>query len=429
MANQRKRLEKALRGCAEAGVPDTTDLWPSVKERVTGERLVTEPAGQALADADARRRSFIPQFVPNTPLGWVLAAVSVLILGVGVYAAVGPASEFYQRGLPGTVESGSEKAGRGSPDQENDLQATGVSTELFREALPGDENLSLAENVNQTVKRDGASVTLEWAYADTDFVVLGFSVRDLEEDRRNAGNPATLEPIFVSKEDEDVPSAPDRRSELTDQDGRYFGSIDGVSMVASPGAGQKELRAPKAQTAVFEVPKGLNAGHKHSFRFDVFLEEMAVPSSMAEAEKGYRSEPRPPIGPLTFDFEIPVRSVPVIEIGQKETVNGVTLTLERVLNSGGKPQAVVCFEPPNDDYGWRPSTAPTGFQVEEPLPVDPLKGDCWSLTIEDPVEGRSTVKVTEIFGYPQSEKALQAKDEDGKQIEGPWIFEFDAPER
>lgn len=429
MASQSRRLEKALRGCAEAGVPDTTDLWPAVSGRVNGERMGAEPVGPDGDSADARQRFRVPRLVPNTPLGWVLAAVSVLILGVGVYAAAEPVKEFYRQGLPGTVEPGSKKTDRERQDGTQAAQASGVSTKLFQEALPGDEHLSLAENVNQTVNRDGASVTLEWAYADTDFVVLGFSVRDLEEDRRNAGNPATLEPIFVSKEDEDVPSAPDRRSELTDGDGRYFGSIDGVSMVASPGAGPEELRAPKAQTAVFEVPEGLNAGRKHSFRFEVFLEEMAVPTSMAEAEKGYRSEPKPPIGPLTFDFEIPVRSVPVVEVGQKETVKGITLTLERVLNSSGKPQAIVCFEPPNDDYEWRPSTAPTGFQVDEPLPVDPLEGDCWSLTIEDPVEGRSSVKVTEIFGYPRSEQALQAKDEDGKQIEGPWTFEFRAPER
>ena len=429
MADQRKRLEKALRGCAEAGVPDTTDLWPGVDEHLTGDRMSAEPVGDERVDTGARQRSWVPRLVPNTLLGWSLATISVLILGVGVYAAAEPVREFYQKGLPGTVGTGSKNSDHERANRSEAVQENGVSTKLFQEALPGDEDLSLAENVNQTFNRDGASVTLEWAYADTDFVVLGFSVRDLEKDRRNAGNPATLEPIFVSEEDVDAPSAPDRRSELTDGDGRYFGSMDGVSMVASPGADPKELRAPKAQTAIFEVPEGLDAGRKHSFRFDVFLEERAVPTSMAEAEKGYRSEPKPPIGPLTFDFEIPVRSVPVVEVGQEETVKGITLTLERVLNSSGKPQAIVCFEPPNADYEWRPSTAPTGFQTEEPLPVDPLKDDCWSLTIESPVEGNSSVKVTELFGYPQSERALQSKDEDGKQIEGPWIFEFRAPER
>ena len=103
------------------------------------------------------------------------------------------------------------------------------------------------------------------------------------------------------------------------------------------------------------------------------------------------------------------------------------MTLERELNSPGKPQAVVCVESPGEDHEWRPSTAPTGFQTEEPLPVDTLGNGCWSLTIEGPVEGRSTVKVTEIFGYPTTARAVR-EDEDGKRIEGPWVFEFDAPE-
>ena len=135
---------------------------------------------------------------------------------------------------------------------------------------------------------------------------------------------------------------------------------------------------------------------------------------------------KPDAGPFVFEFEIPVRPYPVVEVGQEVTTKGVTLTLERVLNSPGRPQAVVCFDPPTDDYLWRPSTAPTGFQREEPLPVHQLEGDCWSLTLEDPVEGPSSVTVTELFGYPQTKQAMRG-DEDGKQIRGPWTFEFEAP--
>lgn len=62
MADQRKRLEKSLRGCADAGVPDTTDLWPVVKERVFAGRVGTEQAGQGgatryLAGAHGPRNS------------------------------------------------------------------------------------------------------------------------------------------------------------------------------------------------------------------------------------------------------------------------------------------------------------------------------------------------------------------------------------
>ena len=134
---------------------------------------------------------------------------------------------------------------------------------------------------------------------------------------------------------------------------------------------------------------------------------------------------KPDAGPFVFDFGIPVRANPVVEVGQEATEGGVTTTLERVVNSPSRPQAILCFEPPNDDYLWRPSTAPTGFQREEPLPVRGLGDGCWSLTLDEPVEGRSSVTVTEILGYPRTERAMQ-EDEDGKEIRGPWTFEFEA---
>ena len=159
----------------------------------------------------------------------------------------------------------------------------------------------------------------------------------------------------------------------------------------------------------------MEAGREHRFRLEVPLNE-----------RGMSGEGEPDAGPFIFDFEIPVRANPVVEVGQKATKDGVTITLERVLNSPSRPQAIVCFEPPNDDYLWRPSTAPTGFQREEPLPVQDLKGGCWSLTLEEPAEGRSSVTVTEIWGPPRTEQAAQ-EDEDGKKIRGPWTFEFEAP--
>jgi hypothetical protein len=40
VSERRKRLERALRGCAERGVPaETVDLWPAIRERVSGERM------------------------------------------------------------------------------------------------------------------------------------------------------------------------------------------------------------------------------------------------------------------------------------------------------------------------------------------------------------------------------------------------------
>ncbi|HEV8045264.1 MAG TPA: DUF4179 domain-containing protein [Rubrobacter sp.] len=376
MTEQRERVEKALRACAEQRVPYTADPWPVIKER-------------ALARRGRSRRG---RLVPRTRVGWAFAALLVMLFGTGAYAA------------------------------------SGVAYDLFREALPGGEGPAFGEEIGQTQTVDGASVTLEWAYADTEFVVIGYSVEDLEEDRRNAGNPAALEPIWVGKEDENVPSAPDRRSELTDDSGGDFDSIDGTATVAGPGSSPGEIRAPKTHSAVFEAPEGFETGRDHRFNLDIFLEEMPVPTSWEEAEKGWRVEEKPPIGPLTFDFEIPVHPVPVVEVNQKVEAQGITLTLERVINSPGRPQAVICIEPPNDEYQWMPSVKNTGFASDEPITPRRVDGDCWSATLGDPVEGSSSVTVTEIWGPPLTEKAME-EDEDGKEIYGPWTFEFEVPER
>jgi hypothetical protein len=431
VSEQRKRLERALRGCAERGVPaHTVDLWPAVRERVIGERISEERISEErVAARPPRRRAWPPRLVPNTPLGWTLAVFSVLILAAGAYAASGPVGELFRYGLPGPAGPGvGERMGGEQSDG-----GSGAAHDLFRYHLPGGEGPGFGEEIGQKRTMDGARVTLERAYADEEFVVFSYSVQDLKEDRRNAGNPAALEPIFVSKEDENAPSAPDRRSELTDEGGRHFASIDGTSMVAEPGSSPEEVRAPKAHTAVFEAPEGLEPSRNHRFRLEIFLEEVPVPTSFKEKEvegrvliEGVRAEEKPPIGPFVFGFEVSVRPVPVVEVGQKETTKGITLTLERVINSPGRPQAIICIEPPDDYHLWHPSMEQTGFPSDEPPSPHPLKGNCWSMGLGDPVEGPSSVTVTEIWGIPQTAEAAR-EDKDGKEIRGPWTFEFEAP--
>ena len=140
-----------------------------------------------------------------------------------------------------------------------------------------------------------------------------------------------------------------------------------------------------------------------------------------------RKDERPDAGPFVFNFEVPVRAAPVVEVGQKETTKGITLTLERVINSPGRPQAVICIEPPDDDHLWHPSMKQTGFPSDEPPSPHRLKSNCWSMGLGDPVEGYATVTVTKIWGIPQTPEAMK-KDEDGPEIRGPWVFEFDAPD-
>lgn len=390
MASQRERLEKALRDCAEAGVPNTVDLWPALKGHVDGGQASAEPTDQEGGYAGPRRRSWVPQVVPNTPLGWVLAAVSVLILGFGVYVAAEPVREFYRQGLPGAVGTGSEKpeGGAGSDDE------------------PG----GIRTQIDQAQAADGARVTLDWAYADERFVMVGLDTEDLSgaqksDEFESDFGPVVLQPaIFddtVGNEDRLPPYV-----KIDDGSGQDFDTIDGGTLGA------------RRALAIFDAPGGLDPGSEHQFRLEVPLQEGGGMSGESGEE--------PDAGPFVFDFEIPVLPAPTIEVGQEVEAKGRTLRLARVIDSPGRPQAVVCVKPGDDGQEWTPWLEyPDGLPENEAVAPQDLGDGCWSLTLGDPVEGpRSSVTVAELEG-------MDRKDLSGRveTLRGPWTFEFEVPDR
>lgn len=129
MANQRTRLENALRGCAEAGVPDTVDLWPVVGGRVGGGR----------AEGVGTRRI---RFAPRTRAGWVLAlAVALLVTGTGAYAAT-----------------------------------SGVFDRIFATMLPDVPETRLEKVEVGTGTDKGYTLTIDRAYVDQYHVVAGYTL-------------------------------------------------------------------------------------------------------------------------------------------------------------------------------------------------------------------------------------------------------------
>ena len=48
------------------------------------------------------------------------------------------------------------------------------------------------------------------------------------------------------------------------------------------------------------------------------------------------------VEPFVFEFEVPVHAV---RVNQKAKVRGVTLRLDRVIYSPGRPRADICYEP------------------------------------------------------------------------------------
>ena len=401
MSEQRRRLERSLRGCAERGAPaDTVDLWPAVRERVGGARMAGTPTDAERTAGGARAGSGTrPPLRPvHAPVAIALAALSVLILGLIAFAASGPVGELVENGPPGP---GAPGPGETTNSQQSDGSAggSGVAYRLFRGAVPGGGG----EEIGQTKTADGARVTLGWAYADEEFVVVGIEARDLDGPQKLDGLPKNYGPVFLQPSligeeggrEADLPP----RVDVTDAGGEAFTEVDGMTQY--PGA-----------VAVFEAPEGLEAGKEHRFRLEVPLSEGGMPGE------------KPDAGPFVFDFEIPVRSVPVVEVDQEATTKGITLTLERVVNSPSRPQAVVCIDPPDDEHTWTPWLERDGMPVDAATAPRPLGDGCWARTLAKPVEGPSSVSVAYIHGMPRD---ASAPDEDGKKVRGPWTFEFEAP--
>jgi hypothetical protein len=390
VSEQRKQLEKVLRECAELGVPDTGDPWPAIRERVSGERMSERTSEERVAAEPHRRRAWPSHLVPNTPLGYALAVVSLLILAAGAYAASGPVRELIGYGLPGPGAPGptEQTTNRGKAD--GDPGGTrSLAYSVFRSNVPGGGG----EKIGQTrLVPDGAKVTLGWAYADAKSVVVGYTVEDLEGRRRVGEHLAELYPSEGVR--------------LTDQSGAEFEVVSSGGAVSPPG---KIIEGPKVNWTIFEAAGRIEPGREHRFRLEIPLEEWPVTTP------GQKAPPPEPVGePFIFSFEIPVHPAPVVEVNQKDTANGVTLTLERVTDSPGRPEAVICFEPQNDVRGW--------FPIGKDLNSETLKwsrsGHCVEMMLNAPLEGHSSVTVERIEFNPAS---------DGELIRGPWRFDFEVP--
>jgi hypothetical protein len=389
VTEQRERLERALRACAEMRVPDTGDPWPAIRERVSGERMSGDRASEEHVVARPhRRRVWPPRLVPNTPLGWVLATLSVLILCAGAYAASGPVGDLLQSGLPGPAGHGVGEHTRGEQ--------------------PEDRLHVLRTDIGQTQTADGARVTLEWAYADERFVTVGLHTQDLRDGTQkpegsdSESDSVVLEPSLWDDALGNEAKLPPH-VQITDASGQDFDTV---------GGGTRGNRA----RAFFDAPEGIEPGREHRFRLEVPLHDSPALSGKPEA------------GPFVFVFEVPVLPAPTIEVDQAVEAKGIVLTLERVVNSPVLPQAVVCFEPPDDEYLWMPWLKGGSSTARK------LGDGCWSSGMKAPVEGYSSVTVAYLEGMPRGDSVKPRGDSstgamqiNPKRIRGPWTFEFEAP--
>src|SRR5215217_4534063 len=94
-------------------------------------------------------------------------------------------------------------------------------------------------------------------------------------------------------------------------------------------------KVPLENLVAFKPKKGLKPSEEHDFRLQVPLYESAVVPP---------EEKQPSPEPFEFKFDVPVHAVHVVDVNQKVRAKGVTLRLDRVINSPGRPRAVFCYD-------------------------------------------------------------------------------------
>ena len=284
------------------------------------------------------------------------------------------------------------------------VAASRISDDLFRGAAPGVEEANLGVKFDQKLDRkqtiDGVTVTLERAYADQNNAVVSYSAEG---------------PIIGLK----------GGGKLTDENGRLL-SIGGIN--GGQGAMEGKNRAVAA-TAVFGLAEKIAPTEKQRFRFEALVVRGEDPNDPTEATTG---------PPFAFDFEIPVLPVPVVEMNQEVEANGVTLTLDRIENSPGKPEAVICFEPPNDRRVWEEFAIEGQYHKSNELTIRPTaKNGCNAVSLPEPDRTRRySLTVTDLYSYPrdpsqaqeEAERIAATQKSDGT-VHGPWTFDFEVPER
>jgi hypothetical protein len=301
-----------------------------------------------------------------------------------------------------------------------------------------------SEKLQLTKTEAGARVTLNWVYAEENYLSVGYQVENLKDDRKVAGHPAELQPILGYGYGEPTPREEKNLKKyglgtdivaLTDERGTRFRMADNSGQIS---AGPKPVEGPLENLVAFRPKEGLKPGKDRDFRLQIPLYESAV---VPLGEKWPPPEPFPG-DPFVFNFDVPVHAVRVVDVNRKAKAKGVTLRLERVINSPGRPRAVVCYQPPDDKHiwfsyggagtfldGWSTSGwAATGSMWGIP----PMK--CQKLMLKAPAEGRTWFGVRMLQGepdcpYDNAEDFQACYEEIGhRTIRGPWRFEFKVPD-
>ncbi|MCS6880456.1 MAG: DUF4179 domain-containing protein [Oscillochloridaceae bacterium] len=235
---KKQELRQILHEIAMQAVPSNRDVWPMLRERLTAQ---PQPMQRA-------------RLLPATRLAWLGFVVTILfVFSITVYAAEPWLNRLFEK--------------------DERLQHI-------------DLNLRRSLNLSQTI--ENVTVTVEWAYADADRALIGYTIRSSDGKRFDP-----YQETLTEKGDVTLP-----------RQGGY--GITGQSDIL-------QVNLPAGEGAYVAIFNNISASRTLIVQFKVYAQELALPSNAAPTadttETAIVLTPVPVgrmIGPFTFDFDVPV---------------------------------------------------------------------------------------------------------------------------
>ena len=355
-----ERFQNALHSIVAEDLQDKTDLWPEVYARIDLKTPERNP-------------------LRITRPGWALV-IFLLILTVGAVAYV-------------AITSFMEQAVELDPSGSRYLVENG-----------------LVDNLNLSQTKNGITVTLEWAYADANRIMVAYTISH-PSDRENTTTKLTLEDGTL------IPPLVGSYGYVGDGLMSQVENFDASILRGEPDALQLRFHL---EVSPFDLPEDVptpilvTAGPEGDIS-SVMLEpiELTTPSAIFD-----------------FKFNVPFHSGRMVEIGEVTEKSGIHASLESAVIAPSDTRFFVCFSGLDPIYTWTPL-----FSLETPF-LDPedsvnlLSGGhwiddcCYQYDISVPLEdhqGEWVLTVMEIVGEKLDSQREQIR------IRGPWQFKFPIP--
>jgi len=299
---------------------------------------------------EQKRRGFWSKLIPKTRLAWALAPLIFLLFAGAVYGAVSGVQHLFEALAP-------------------DVERAGLSTVL---------------NMSQTV--NGVTVTLERAYADSNIILIGYSIDKPRE-----------KTIFWGK--------------LVTSDGQELKPMIGMGVVPDKELGFSD------NAMIF----GYDASTLSSMPAELNLKLEVSPQPFADAPMQEASEL------FTFNFILPFHAGKEIDVNQTVDAAGIPVTLEKVVISHYATRVVLHTLPEYNN-----SFVNMSLQFND---SDSTKSKANLLSITYNTEDTQSAYFPGDFISQQGEGKLiinemiiPGNDSNGDtRLSGPWIIRFNVP--